>query len=182
MLFEKIKIVNYCKILVALFFLFSISSLYAAEASIKIGYVDLQEVLLGSKAGQEAKKAVAAEVEKSRQSIDEKQAAIKLIEDEYNKQARVLTEGARAEKEEEIRKKKVDLKRFVDDADRENRNQEATHIQKIIKDVTDLILKIGKEDGYTIIFEKTESAILYAADGIDLTAKVIARYDAEKSK
>ncbi len=40
-----------------------------------------------------------------------------------------------------------------------------------------LIEQIGKEKGYDLILEKTESSVLYAKDGMDVTSELVKRYN-----
>ena len=48
--------------------------------------------------------------------------------------------------------------------------------------VMPVINQIGHEQGYTMIFRKFESGLIYADDAIDITSAVVQRLDAQAQK
>ena len=50
---------------------------------------------------------------------------------------------------------------------------------EILEGLLPVIQKYGKENAYSIIFGKSEVLLLYASDGLDITDKIVAIYDAE---
>ncbi|MDZ4184127.1 MAG: OmpH family outer membrane protein, partial [Desulfuromonadales bacterium] len=60
--------------------------------------------------------------------------------------------------------------------------QDAEFTRQIITDFSKIINDLGAKEGYTAIFEKTESALLYADPKADLTNKAIKAYDASLKK
>lgn len=50
---------------------------------------------------------------------------------------------------------------------------------KIAGELRDVVEKLGKELGYSVIFEKRESGVLYNADSADITRLVVERYNKE---
>jgi len=55
------------------------------------------------------------------------------------------------------------------------RDSDAT--KKIISEILKVVADYGEEQGYTVIFEKNESSLIYASDKIDLTDAVLKRYN-----
>jgi len=58
-------------------------------------------------------------------------------------------------------------------------------VNRIKKDVFELIEAMGKKEGYLLIVEKNEAGILYSPTAIDITDKLIPLYNekvAEQSK
>ncbi len=55
----------------------------------------------------------------------------------------------------------------------------ADEIEKIESAVFPIINQVGKEGGYTLIFNKFQSGLVYADETIDITDQVIQRLDAD---
>lgn len=149
---------------------------FAAES--KIGYIDLNMALNQSESG---KKAVTAleEMVKARQFlIAEKGDKIKKIEEELAKQSSILTEDAIKERKEEREKLLRDYQRMVKDSQEEVQKKQAEYMDSIIKELKKIVEQIGKEEGFSLILEKAESGVLFHSDEIDLTSKLIERFNA----
>ena len=67
----------------------------------------------------------------------------------------------------------------MQDSQEEVKKKENELTAEILKDLRRIIYEIAKEENYTIVFEKAEGLILYADKTIDLTDKVIQRYNKE---
>jgi Skp family chaperone for outer membrane proteins len=52
---------------------------------------------------------------------------------------------------------------------------------KIERQILPVIDKLGQEQGYTLIFNKFQSGLVYADDAVDITADVITRLDASNA-
>lgn len=153
---------------------------FSAEKAEKIGYVDLQKALNESEAGKEAKGTFNKRVEELQKVLDEKQIELKKLQEELEKQKGLLTPEARGEKEKAYQQKIKDAQRFAKDSQEELQQKDSELTKKIIKDLRDVIKKIGTDEAYTIILEKGEAFVLYAADGVDITEKVIKAYNKPK--
>lgn len=144
-----------------------------AEKGVKIGYVDLQKALNESEAGKEAKTSFNKRVEELQKALNERQEELKKLQEELEKQKDLLTPDARMEKEKSYQQKLKDAQRFAKDSQEELQQKDAELTKKILRDLRDVIRKIGTEEGYTIILERGEAFVLYAGEGIDITDRVI---------
>ncbi len=165
------------KILLAVSMLLCASIAFSAEKTVKIGYMDLQKALNDSDAGKDAKNAFNKRVEELQKVLDEKQTEIKKMQDDLEKQKGFLTSEARGEKEKTYQQKIKDVQRFAKDSQEELQQRDAELTKKILIDLREVIKKIGNDEGYTIILERGESSVLYAAEGVDVTDKVIKAYN-----
>ena len=86
------------------------------------------------------------------------------------------------DKLEELRKqlqeKGIAFERFQTDAGRQLEEEREAALAAIEKDVLVVIDAIGKEQGYTFIFNKFRSGLVFADDATDITPIVIQRFDA----
>jgi outer membrane protein len=148
----------------------------AADA-MKIGYVDLQKALNMSSAGKAAKEKMKVKFKDYDADVQKRQDELKKLKDELEKQALLLSAEARAAKERDYQQKVKDYQRLTKDIQEELQQTDADYTRKILEEIFKVVQQIGKQDGYTMILEKTESSILYASDGIDMTDRVIQAYD-----
>lgn len=155
---------------------------YGADpATVKIGYVDLRVALVESEAGKKAKAEMESMVKTKQAAIEEKGKAIEKLKGEIEKQAAVLSPEAKKSKEDEADRMMRDFQRLTQDAQAEVKKKEADLTGTILKDIKDVIDKIGQENDYSLILENFEGMILYAKKDLDITDKVIKRYNESKA-
>ena len=159
------------------FIFFGASNLRAE--SLKIGYVDLQKALNQSVTGKTALEKLKNDIEKENEVLKEREEEIKKLEEELNKQGFMMKESEKERKTEEYRRKGRDFERYKEDTRRDIMMKEREMTARIISELIKLAQKIGQEEGFTVILEKGE-IVLFASDNIDLTDKLIKRYDEQK--
>ena len=148
----------------------------AAQES-KIGYVDLQKALNMSEAGQAAKEEIKKKVESYDAEVKAKQEELKKLKADLEKQAMLLSEDARSTKEREYQQKVKDYQRFTKDIQEELQQEDADFTRQIIEELLKVVQELGKQQGYTVILEKTESAMLYGDESADLTDELIKAFN-----
>jgi outer membrane protein len=89
-----------------------------------------------------------------------------------------LTEERLAEMQKDLQDKAVQLKRLQEDAERELEKQQREALKKIENRVLAIIEQVGKEQGYTLIFNKFQAGLVFADDAIDITDVILQRFDA----
>jgi outer membrane protein len=164
-----------------------------AQQALKVGVVDLQAVLDSSGRGKAAKDRLKElsvklqeEIKTKREFKDKREEELQRMRTEIRSQGLVLSEPARVAKEEDFRNKMRELKRFIDDTNRfiedatqEFREREVRETQLLLAEIRKTVAEIGKQENYSLILEGNENAavVLYFTKTIDLTPKVIQRYD-----
>ena len=153
-----------------------------AADTMKLGYVDLQKALNMSSAGKAAKDKMKAKFKDYEADVQKKQEELKKLKEDLEKQAMLLSAEARATKERDYQQKVKDYQRLTKDIQEELQQTDADYTRKILEDIFKVVQQIGKQDGFTLILEKTESSILYANESIDLTERIIQTYDKQTGK
>jgi len=150
--------------------------------SVKVGYVDLQKIVAGSKRGAAQKQLLERKEADLRGVIQKKQSEVQELKETLEKQAVMLSEEARREKEKEYQKELKELERLVKDSRQEMQQLEMELTTKVLKDIEKIVVELGKKGGYTLILERNERIpfILYATKEIDLTEQVIKVFDASE--
>ncbi|MBI3815895.1 MAG: OmpH family outer membrane protein [Nitrospinae bacterium] len=171
---------NLIAVVLSVFFLFGTAYNSSAE-SLKIGYVDLQKALNQSSIGKTALEKLKKDIEKENSILKEREEDVKKLEEELTKQGFMMKESERERKTEEFRRKGRDLDRYKEDTKRDIMMREREMTARIVSELIKLAQKIGQEEGFTIIMEKGDT-VLYAADNVDLTDKLVKRYDEQKKQ
>ena len=165
----------------------------ALAAELKVGVVDLQAVLDQSVRGRAAKDRLRDLGDKLQQEIKtkldlkkQKEDELQKLQTEFRSQKDLLTEQARAAKDEEYRRRARELKRFIDDTNRftedatqEFREREIRETQLLLLTVRKVVQEIGEREGYSLVLEGNENTavVLYFNKTIDITPKIVQRFD-----
>jgi len=153
----------------------------AYAENIKIGSVDLIKALNESDSGKKAKTDLESLIKTKQAVLDEKGKSIEKMKSEIEKQSSVLSAEARKSKEDELEKVIRDYQRLVSDSQSEIKKREGEFTNEIIKELRAIIVKMGTEEGYTVILEGSDGQILYAKKEIDLTDLVIKKHNEMKA-
>jgi outer membrane protein len=150
----------------------------AAAQAVKIAVINTEQVLLESTTG----KAALAEL---RQLREAKEAEGNALQKEVEDLRKRLTEGRLslaedkiAELEQQLEEKGIELRRFQDDASRELNKRRDEVLATIDRKVLPIINELGREQGYSLIFRKFESGLVFASEEVDITGEIIRRLDA----
>lgn len=153
-------------------------SLPAAAQTMKIGVIDVQRIITESATGKAALSQLDAYGKEQQDKLRQKKEAVDQLQNRLAEGRLSLAEDRLAELQKELETKSIELRRAADDAQREfNRRQEEV-LKGIELKVMPVIQKVGEEGGYTAIFRKFESGLVYAAEQIDITPMIIQRLDA----
>ncbi len=152
-----------------------------AFAATKIAYVNLQKVLHESKAGVAAR----AELDKIGTGLETelkiKQGEFLKFQEDVKKQVGVLSKGALQKKEQELQQKYLELRNLDQQAKVTLQKEERKRTTPILNELKVVLKKMGKSGDYSLILEYTEGGLLYNGDDVvDLTEKLIKKYDATK--
>jgi outer membrane protein len=150
----------------------------AAPGVIKIAVIDTEKILLSSVAG---KKAVAdlKKIQEQREGeLRAKAQELKDLQTKISEGRLSLAQDKLADLSKQLEEKDIVLRRAQDDATRELNKKRDDMLAAIDEKVMPVINQVGHELGYTLIFRKFESGLIYADDAVDITASVVQRLDA----
>ena len=101
------------------------------------------------------------------------------LEEKLQTQGSTLSDDAKEKLQKDYQQKALDLKRFQDDAQRELEEVQRKELGELEKRVMPVIEKVAKESGYSLIFNKYNSGLLFADQASDLTDMVIQKFNTE---
>ncbi len=154
----------------------------AEGAASKIAFVDVQKVLVRSVAGVGAREQLEREKTTMQKDVDTRRAEVEKLRDDLEKKGLVLSADAKREKEETLQRKVRDLRRVVDDFQKELEKKEQGLTQRILQELSGVIEQLGKERGYLLILEKRGASVIYGDAEADITEEIIKTYDQMKAK
>ncbi len=161
------------------------ATLLAGEAlaqGVRVGYVDLQRVLVRSAAGVAARDQLQKDMAALQKDLNAKAEEVEKLKDELDKKGALLSVTARKDKQDALERKLRDLQRLKDDSERELAKKEQELRNKFLTDIVGLVERVGKQRGYHIIVEKREAGVLYGNAESDLTDEIIKVFDQEAGK
>jgi outer membrane protein len=163
----------------------------ASPSALKVGIVDLDRALKESASGKQAlgtlkqfRDKVVKEINDKKRQKDAKETTLRDLQTELTSQSMVLSDSAKRDKEETYRRQVRDLRKFIDDSnrfieesERDLREREAELTSRLLRDLLEIVRAVGREESFTIIFERNDRVLLFVADFVDLTEKIIKRFD-----
>ena len=144
---------------------------------VKIGVVDMQAFQQNSRAFQRIRAKLKNQFDAMQEKIKEEQNALRKLEEDYKKQSMMLSLDAKEDKRREVEKKRRYIKYLSEDFSFEIKNAEKEATQNLLQELGKILEKIGKEQGYLLILERSTLGLLYYRDAIEMTDQVVKAYD-----
>ncbi len=158
--------------------LFSLSA-HAADAALKVAYVDLQKALQTVDAGKTAKAQLEKDVAAKRAELEKAQASLQQEAEQFEKKSAILNDSAKQAKQQELQKRFMEFQKNASESQADLQKRERELTKPLIDELRAIIEGIGKEKGYQLIVEKNEGAVLYAEAGSDLTEQVVEKFNSK---
>ncbi|MFP4306619.1 MAG: OmpH family outer membrane protein [Desulfococcaceae bacterium] len=158
--------------------LFLLAPTGTAVAQNKIGVIDFQRVLRESIGGKAAKAEIESRGESVEASLKKERDDLERLKTKLEAEARVMSVERREEEERQFRIRVNDFKSLQQKRAREFKRFEGEVIERVQREVFELVNQIGDKNGFTLIAEK--GLILYNDDSIDVTDQLITLYNAQK--
>lgn len=162
---------------VGIFLVLAMGEMVFGASDYKFAFVDLQKALNLCKAGQDAKEEFARKVEKAEEKLASQQEELKRLKEILEKQSTMLNEETFKQKEKDYQVRIRDFKRLYEDSQNELKARDNEITKEILEELVKVTQEYGKEKGFTFIFERTESALLFADQTKDVTEEIIKIYD-----
>jgi outer membrane protein len=148
-----------------------------AAAQTKVAVIDVQRVVTESDPGKEVMQRLQTLTESKSQEGQALQQKLASLQEQYNNQRFTVSEERQAEMSKEIEDTQIAIRRFQDDAQREVQEAQRRELGSLEQRILPVINQVGQEQGYTLIFNKFQSGLVYADEAIDITDDVIRRFN-----
>jgi outer membrane protein len=151
-----------------------------AKVEGKVGVVDSARVLNETTSGKKTKDSLSA-FSKNRQTLiemDEKE--LRRMEEDFGRQASVLSATAKREREEQFRRRVAEYQQKAGEMNREIQEKQKDALEGFREKVELVVGKVSKRLGLQVIMEKGRGGpTLYSEPGLDITGQVIDEFNHE---
>jgi outer membrane protein len=145
----------------------------------KVGIINIQAAIIGTKEGQAAAKSLEAKSEPKKKELEKLQSEINALRDQYNKIGSVGSEEQKRKLAGDIDAKTKSFNRQVEDAQAELDQDQQRVLNELGGKMLAVLDKYAKDNGFAVVLDVSQqnSPVLFAANGIDVTQDVVALYD-----
>jgi outer membrane protein len=148
-----------------------------AAKPLKIGFIDPERIVAESARGKQAVERLNGERDKRLTEGNRLRQEIADLQKRATDGRLSLGADKLKQLSDEIEEKTIALQRFGENAQREMQKLEQEIMNPIEEQILRVINQVGQEQGYTLIFKKFQSGLVYADESIDLSPMVIQRFD-----
>ena len=148
-------------------------------AGAKIAFFNPQAVFQASAEGRASVTRVNALIQKKQTENADKAKLLQGNQQKLQTSGSVMNETARVQLEKEIEKQTKDAERFQQDAQAEINELQQEVQNDFVKKLSPIVEALAVEKGLHLVFNASESGIAWATPGLDLTADVIKKLDAQ---
>lgn len=150
-----------------------------ARADVKLGFVDLQRALNEVEEGKVAKAQLKKDFEAKQKMLDERQDELKRLKADFDKQSVVMADAVKRDKQAELDKKFMETQQLYVQLQKELSEREQQLTKGIFEKMSRIIGDIAESEGFTMIFDRSTSGLVYAPVSLDLTNELVRKYDAQ---
>ena len=149
-----------------------------AKVEGKVGLVDPARVLSETNAGKKAKDSLSA-FSKNRQALIElEEKELRRMEEDFGRQASVLSATAKREREEQFRRRMAEYQQKAGDMNREVQEKQKDVLEGFREKVELVVGKVSKRLGLQVVMDKGKGGpTLYSDEGLDITGQVIEEFN-----
>lgn len=151
-----------------------------SEASLKLGYMDVQRAIQSTEAGKKAKKELESEYNGKKKKLEAKEKDLKKMQEELEKKAMLLSAEEREKRQRDFQEEFMKYQKLAAQSQKEIGERERELTGPIIEKMMKTVQKIAEEENYAMIFTKAEQTLIWAKKEYDVTDKVIKAFEKEK--
>ncbi|HXG54803.1 MAG TPA: OmpH family outer membrane protein [Vicinamibacterales bacterium] len=144
----------------------------------KVGYIDIQLIASSSVEGKSASGKIQEWEKKVTAELAEKNKQAQALQTKLQQGGNVLSDSARAQSEKDLQKLQRDLQGLQEDAQRDRGELTAQLQGEFQEKLNPIIEQIATEKNLLMVFSVRDSGVVWAYNGVDLSAEVIRRFDA----
>ena len=152
----------------------------AVEAqTLKVAYINSQEILLQAPGAEEAQAQFDAEMQGYQAEIQQLETELQNMETSLQQQQLTLSPEARSNREQALQQKFQEYQQRAGQLQQVANERRAALIQPVMDNITAVIEQIREEGAYSLILDASAGSIVSADPALDLTEEVITRLQAD---
>jgi len=163
------------KVLVLLLLVFAHFGAASAQTNLKLGYINSQRILEQDSTAQAAVREFEGDLARYQVELQQLEQEGQALMDQYEQQQAMLSEEARAAREEEIRLKQIQYQQRAAELDQQAAARRAELLQPVMEMINTVIQELRTEGGFSMIFDSASQGLVAADPALDLTPAVLTR-------
>jgi len=150
-----------------------------AQAPQKVGVIEVQRAMVGTKDGQKAAADLEARFGGKRKDLERVQDEIRGMQDRLQKGGTTMSAPAQEDLKRNIDSRTKQFNRLTEDAQAEFEQEQQKLLADLGQRMQAVIDKYAKDNGYVLIIDVSnpQTPVLYASNTIDITKDIIELYD-----
>ena len=158
---------------ITLFFVATVLPLFAMAQTVKLGYINSQEVMMMMPEVNDVEKQLAEFNEKNMKYLQDMEKEIQDKYVKYEQEKATMSDAIRKVQEEELMSLQQRLQTTYQTLQQESQKKQAELIQPLQEKLRTAIETVSKKQGLTMVYDMMSGAILYKSDAaIDITPAV----------
>ena len=145
----------------------------------RIAIVDVQRCIMETKEGRRAKKELEDTFARGQARIDRKAKDLQKRLADLQAKAPMLSEAELQKRGMELQRKQAELQELGAKLQQDVMEKEALLTEKIYTKVSDIVAQIALEEKLQVVLVRSEMTVLWANPKLDLTNRVIVRYNSK---
>ena len=146
-------------------------------ADLKIGTVNFQAALNDVDQGKKAKASLKADFDAKQKKLQIQSDELKKMQEDLEKNKGTLSQDAMASKQKVMSDKYMEIQKSMAGYREELVSKEGKMTSQILVNLKSVVAEIGKSEGFTLVVESSQDAVLYVQSKEDLTSRVVALYN-----
>ena len=143
----------------------------------RVAVVDVQRCLLETKEGKRAKKELEKSFAKGQSRLDKKARDLEKRMRDLQAKAAMLSQKELIKRQEDILRSQAELEQLTMQMQEDVMQKEALLSEKIYNKVAAIVKQIALEEKLQVVLVRSQMTVIYANPKLDLTNRVIVRYD-----
>lgn len=150
----------------------------AAQAQeVKIAIVDVDQAINATDQGKKAREELQTKQKQAESQLKPLLDKGKALASEIQEKRFVLSEDALRQKQLDLAEIQSDLRAKGAELEGQFKVDYERIVGPLRKKLLDIITEIGKEQGYTLVIERTTPGLIYAKEALDITDLVVQRFN-----
>jgi outer membrane protein len=153
-----------------------LASASVSAEELKLGYIDSARIFAEYKGTEDAQRSFDQEVATWEEEARVMRAELDSLLQEYQAQSLMLSDALKAEKEQRINEKRTTYETFVQSIwgpEGKLAEKNSALVQPIVDKINVVLQRIGEEEGFDLVLDAAAGGIVYAADELDLTDRIL---------
>jgi outer membrane protein len=159
---------------------FALAAGTAEAQTLKIGYINSQEILASAPGAREAQQAFEREMQGYTTEAQQLQDELTRMQQQLAQQELTLSPEAKRNRQQQIQQKAQEAQGRMAEMDQLAARRRGELVQPVMDRITEVIETMREEGNYALILDVAAGSIIAADPSLDLTAEVVRRLQAAK--